>query len=194
MLSVDKASTRERSLGAALAVVRAEGAEALTTRAIARRSGLTQPAIYRHFASKGELVGEVLAVIRERFHARLVAATAAPEPRARLDAALETIRAFAVEEPHLFDALFFQNADAAAIAAPRDGRPPAHIFGFLVERVRECAEAGIIRPGEPVRIALTLAAHSQGVILLHRQGRFASVERFTDFYRRSLEDVLRGLR
>src|SRR5688572_30492269 len=41
--------TRVRSLEAALEVVRAEGIGELTTRAIARRSGLTQPAIYRHF-------------------------------------------------------------------------------------------------------------------------------------------------
>lgn len=191
MLSTDNRSTRRRSLDAAVEVVRADGIHELTTRAIARRSGLTQPAIYRHFSGKEELVGEVLSEVRGLFYERLSSANAGNGPVGRLVSALEAFRDFAIDEPRLYDALFLQTGGSAAVlpAAGRGG----NILGVLVERVRECGEAGVLRDEGPVGTALSLAAHAQGLGLLYRQGRFGSSERFSTFFQRSMEDLLAGM-
>jgi AcrR family transcriptional regulator len=190
MLSLDNTPTRQRSLLAALEVVRTDGLPELTTRAIARRSGLTQPAIYRHFHNKEELVGEVLGAIRSAFHDRLEAADGEGDSLARLLRALETFRDFAIEEPRLYDALFLQPGSVPTAAGP--GRRGS-IFGFLVERVTECGREGVLRSSGPVMTALSLLAHAQGLILLYRHGRFGSGDRFAAAYRRSMQDLLRGM-
>ncbi len=192
MLSTDNHTTRERSLRAAIEVVRAEGIQELTTRAIARRSGLTQPAIYRHFASKQELVGEVLGAIRALFLERLAASDAPGPAMWRLRATLACFRDFALDEARLYDALFLQPAMAPQ-ALPTPSGQGSNIFGILVDRVRDCGEEGTLPVEGPVAMTLSLVAHMQGLVLLHRQGRFASRERFVAFFERSMDDVLRGL-
>ena len=194
MLSIDNLPTRERSLMAAVQVVREEGIHELTTRAIARHSGLTQPAIYRHFAGKDDLVSEVLGEIRMRFYERMEAGSQGADARQRLLGAMRSFRDFAIDEPRLYDALFFQTADAAVQPPPVDPEKGGNIFGFLVERVTECAREGVVRSSGPVGVALSLAAHAQGLILLYRQGRFGSKERFAEFFARSVGDVVRGMR
>ena len=185
---VEAPSTHARSLRAALEVVRNDGIEALTTRAIARRSGLTQPAIYRHFSGIDELIRELLGEIRAGFHERLLSSSRAGTPADRLRAAMDVFREFAIEEPRLYDALFLQTADANTPLPPVDPERGGHIFGYLVQRIAACMDAGEMPSEGPVRVALSLAAHAQGLILLYRQGRFGSNERFSEFYRRAMEE------
>jgi AcrR family transcriptional regulator len=192
MLSTDNHTTRDRSLRAAVQVVRDAGIHELTTRAIARRSGLTQPAIYRHFAGKQELVREVMGEVRELFFARLSRAGGEGGGKDRLISALEVFRDFAIEEPRLYDALFLQTADSGSVAVA--GGRGGNILGVLVDRVAECGREGSLRSGGPVAMALSLAAHAQGLVLLYRQGRFGSSDRFSHFYRRSIEDLLAGMK
>lgn len=195
MLSTDNQMhpTRARSLRAALDVVRDEGIAELTTRALARRSGLTQPAIYRHFSGKDELVSAVLGEIRQEVFNRLDRAAVIEDVRERLLASLRVFRDYAIEEPRLFDALFLQTADGIPLPPPIDPARGGNIFGTLAARVTESVDAGILRRSGPVAIALTLAAHAQGLILLYRQGRFGSAERFTEFYERSMADLIVAL-
>jgi AcrR family transcriptional regulator len=194
MLSNDNPSTRERSLRAALEVVRDDGLRELTTRSIARRSGLTQPAIYRHFSGVEELVRETLGRIRALVYETLEASgEGVGDPEERLARALNVLRDFAIEYPRLYDALFLQIGHGP-LPPPLDRNRGGNIFGYLVERVTECVREGLLRDSGPVGTALSLAAHAQGLILLYRQGRFGSPERFAEAYARSMEDLLRGLR
>src|SRR5690606_21118694 len=135
----------------AVEVVRAEGIHELTTRAIARRSGLTPPAIYRHFSSKQDLVREVLGEVRERLHDRFLVETEG-SPVVRLLRTLEVFRDFAIEEPRLYDALFLQTADAAVLPSAPAGRG-GNILAVLVERVTECGREGTLRSDGPVGTA-----------------------------------------
>lgn len=193
MLSLDNLPTRERSLQAAVEVVREVGIGEVTTRAIAGVSGLTQPAIYRHFAGKEELVSEVLGEIRRAFYERMERAGSEGNARQRLMGALGAFRDFAIDEPRLYDALFFQTADGAVQPPPLEPEKGGNIFGLLVERVAECGRTGVIRSGGPVGSALSLAAHAQGLILLYRQGRFGSKERFGAFYEKSMGELMAGM-
>jgi AcrR family transcriptional regulator len=62
--------TRERVVAEALAVISAEGAQALSMRAIAARLGVVPGALYRHVRSREQLYDLVLdAVLADRFPA-----------------------------------------------------------------------------------------------------------------------------
>lgn len=193
MLSTDNLPTSQRSLLAALEVVREEGFGELTTRAIARRSGLTQPAIYRHFADKDELVSQVLGEIRDMFYQRMTESAKGANALSQLTGALEAFRDFAIAEPRLYDALFFQTEEGAVQPPPIDPEKGGNIFGFLVDRVRECSAEGTLDGGGPVGASLTLVAHVQGLVLLYRQGRFGSESRFAAFFEQSIGDLIDGM-
>jgi hypothetical protein len=98
-----------------------------------------------------------------------------------------------MEEPRLYDALFLQTADGMPAPPPVDPARGGNIFGLLVQRVTDCAAAGGVRADGPVAVALSLAAHAQGLVLLYRQGRFGGKDRFAQFYESSMNDLIAGL-
>lgn len=55
-----KVERRKQILQAALSIMRERGLEGATTRRIAERVGITEPALYRHFHSKKEIILEAL--------------------------------------------------------------------------------------------------------------------------------------
>jgi AcrR family transcriptional regulator len=57
---VDPPATRERILREASVLIAQRGYRATTTRQIAERVGIQQPSLFHHFASKAEIVGELL--------------------------------------------------------------------------------------------------------------------------------------
>lgn len=59
VLDVDGLS-RRRIAVIALAIVDAEGLDALTTRRIAKEMGVTSPALYHHFGNKSDLLDQVI--------------------------------------------------------------------------------------------------------------------------------------
>jgi len=69
-------ATRQRLLGAAAAVFVERGYAGATTKEIARRAGISEGTIYRHFADKREIFGTVFA---NRNAADFEAMTALPE-------------------------------------------------------------------------------------------------------------------
>src|SRR5919107_731159 len=73
---------RQALLDAALELLRAEGAAALTLRAVARAAGVSQAAPYRHFADRGALVAAVAEEGFERLGAAMMGAMAADPGRA----------------------------------------------------------------------------------------------------------------
>ncbi|HEX6391791.1 MAG TPA: TetR family transcriptional regulator, partial [Solirubrobacteraceae bacterium] len=84
--------TRERILDAAAACFRERGFAATRLSDIADRAELQTPSLYYHFASKEELIEEVLALGVTRTFARVqesVAAAPAGDPLARLGAAIQ---------------------------------------------------------------------------------------------------------
>ncbi|MFG1609558.1 TetR/AcrR family transcriptional regulator [Actinoplanes sp. NPDC049265] len=101
----ERASTREKIVGAALNVLETEGAAALTLRRIATDAEYTTPVVYQYFANKEALVLELVA----HGH-RLMAAVfqqAPDEPdidRRMLRIAADYVR-FAGEHPHLYEVM-----------------------------------------------------------------------------------------
>lgn len=75
----DPAATRARLLGAASAVVRRDGATAVTLDAVAAQAGVSKGGLLYHFRSKRELVAALLVAWMDAFEAEVEAA-AEPGP------------------------------------------------------------------------------------------------------------------
>jgi AcrR family transcriptional regulator len=101
----ERASTRERIIEAALHVLEAEGAAALTIRRIAAEVEYTAPVVYQHFANKDALVLELVALGYDRMLAGFQRVAEEPDIDRRLLRAARGYVGFAREHPHLYEAM-----------------------------------------------------------------------------------------
>jgi hypothetical protein len=125
----------------------------------------------------------------------MLEAIAVPSPEARLRRTLEVFRTFAIEHPAYFHMLFVRPPTAARGAREmRDGGVRSTIFQLLIDRVAECMRDGSLADADTESVAMTLAALAQGLVVLHRRGRFASDAAFVEFFDMSVERMIRGLR
>jgi AcrR family transcriptional regulator len=162
-------------------------------RAVADRAGVTAPALYWHFADKEALLRELGREVSRVFKDRLLDANAAPSPEVRLRRNLQTFREFAVAHPSYFHMLFVRPPTTSRGEIRDSGASPA-IFQLLIDRVTDCIRDGSLAKGDAQSIAMSLAALAQGLVVLHRPGRFASDAAFAAFYDLSTDRMLRGLR
>ena len=72
---LDHETRQHQIVEAARGIIESGGVDALTTRAIAERIGLTEPALYRHFTSKVEVLLMLVADIRESLFSEMSQAT-----------------------------------------------------------------------------------------------------------------------
>lgn len=174
MLSIDNtmnhgrqegSARREQILEAALALLSDTPLEELTTRQIAERVGVSQPALFRHFKSRDEIVFEALVQVRESLAG---AAAAVLDPAAP---PLEQLRSFArallghvAANPGVPRLVFGAPRDPALLAALRD---LAGAQRTLVTTLLEAARgAGALDPSvDPAVGARAFVAMVQGTVL-----------------------------
>lgn len=112
-LAAPKVSTRERLLEATLELLAEGGYAAASVAAITSRAGVASGTLYRHFASKEELFVELFREMCSREVAAMrEAASVAPDPLAKLDAALETFARRALTQPRVAWALLAEPVDS----------------------------------------------------------------------------------
>jgi AcrR family transcriptional regulator len=162
-------------------------------RAVADRAGVTAPALYWHFADKEVLIREVGRELSRAFKDRIVEANSAPSPQARLRRSLEVFRSFAVGYPSYFHMLFVRPPTTKR-GEVRDGSASPAIFQLLTDRVADCMRDGSLAKGDAQSVAMSLSALAQGLVVLHRGGRFASDAAFAQFFDLSVERMIGGLR
>lgn len=168
------------------------GPEAVTMRAVAERVGVTATALYRHFESKDALLDAVQAWCFEEFAGYLYRALAGATPEDRLRRTGAAYLTFALERPESYRAIFLSTPPHAT-AEPRPWERAA-TFRFLMDRVRECLEAGALRPGPVEAVALSIWAHVHGLVALHLTGTLGMDEAaFRAAYRDSVERLFVGL-
>jgi len=119
-LAVRAASTpnhlarREELIRAAMAVLRRNGLQACTARAIAEASPLTKSALHYYFADTNEIVDVAFRRLMEQFLQRVQdAAAAAPDPLAALWAATETYLRLGSDRPDRVPMFWFEMQTAA---------------------------------------------------------------------------------
>jgi AcrR family transcriptional regulator len=143
---------------AAARLLAEHGPDALTTRRLAAEVGSSTMAVYTHFGSMQELYR----AIREEGFARLGSQWGAVEPTrdpvADLSVSGATYVFFALRNPHLYRAMFFETPlDSADNAA-------ANIAGPQLTIIRRCIDADRFDKGEPGSVLWQLWASTHGIV------------------------------
>jgi AcrR family transcriptional regulator len=189
----DERSTKEKLLREARDLYLEVGPTAFSLREVARRTGLTAAAVYRHYDGKEALLGAVAEEGFRLFGSYLLGTLAKRRPVERLRAAGDQYLRFGLEQPRDYRVIFMSDVLDHAETGPATSAT----FGFLVDRVRECVDAKAFAPGDPVEIATMIWAHVHGLVSLRLAGHLTVVgddAAFSAVFRRSVDRLLAGLR
>jgi len=156
----------------AVRTIQAEGAAALTLRGVGDRLGVSRTALYRHFADKQALLGEVAAEGFRMLRAALREAWA-PGGRRGFDEMGHAYVRFAVTHPSHYRVMFGGLA-ARHEATVEDGGgaldDSADAFQVLVEAIVAEQAAGRFRRDDPQALALYIWSMVHGVAMLALDG------------------------
>lgn len=189
------ANTAEKIAAAALRILEAEGAPAVSLRRVAAAVGITPMAIYHHFPNRQAL----LTFITDREFEKLAEQMRARQKDGTLEQQLLRVfdyyLEYALAHPRIFDYVFSQP------------RPDARRFpdDFVAKRsvtvnrvagtVAAAMQDRVIKEDDIWEVSMTLWAHIHGYIALHRAGRFAlSDKEFRRLCDRSMRRLFHGLK
>jgi AcrR family transcriptional regulator len=129
---------RPALLKAALRAIAEEGPDKFTLRDVARRAGVSAPAVYRHFEDKDDLLAAVAADCSDRLAAAMIdgVASAPPDPLERFRATGIALVRFAVAHPEHFRAMNLPGLAERTPAVQRDKEA-----AWLAEQRRALAAA-----------------------------------------------------
>jgi AcrR family transcriptional regulator len=186
--------TRGNILAAAIEILHASGAGALTVRSVATAAGCSTTGVYTWFGGKNGLVEAIFIDGFRRFGDTLLAVRAAAAPDKALLALAEAYREWAIANPTHYMVMFGRavpdfepSAEALAIARGT--------FATLVDAAGETVrERELI--GEPDDIAHHLWAGMHGYVSLELAGMDMAhdADERTARFQRGLRRLLRGLR
>lgn len=165
---------RSELLDAARSIIASTGTEeAVTLRAVAREVGVTAPSIYRHFASREEIIDALVAETFASFVQRLESARDSEStPLGRLRALCDSYFDFADEQIAAYLVLFERRRSAEHTAEivdrsrPFDGLAGQQAFGILVGAIEECADEGILQTADATADGMLLWSCLHGFVTL----------------------------
>lgn len=131
----DGRPTRQRIHQAALALFVERGVTETSVRDLAQAAGIAEGTLYRHYASKDDLVADLFLTNYAAFAARLRALCAAPGLRVRLDAVTAEVCRFFDAEPTLFRFLLLVQHQALPRAADDDDNPVSVLHAMIKDAV-----------------------------------------------------------
>ena len=172
-----------------------EGADAVTMRRVAERVGITPMAIYRHFPSREALLKRLSDDSFNSTARQWLEIAQGDGILQRLYRTQENYLDYALEHPHLFDHAFSLRRDDARRFPEdfRERRSPT--LNVVADVLAEGMRQGVLRRDDPWDVAMTLWAHTHGLIALYRAGRFSYDEaRFRRFYLESLGRLVDGIK
>ena len=186
---------RENILACACELYLKEGLEGFSMRKLARRVGVTAPALYRHYDSKEGVLVDVIHQAYRRLAHHLYRALEGRTPEERFRMAGQGYVDFALENPRLYDVLYVAPDHLGWEELPEEVRTQACAVGqFWNDRVRECVAQGMLREGDATDISVTLWAHSHGLISLYLRGMLlVDEDTFRALFRSSTRRLLAGL-
>jgi AcrR family transcriptional regulator len=187
MSSYHHGHLRSTLLEQGVELARAQGPEGVVLREVARRSGVSHNAAYRHFADRNALLAEIAEVGMQRLGLAMLAEMdqVALEPgpdraRARLRATGRAYVNFALAEPGLF-AVAFASVDVQpdssdlSVATQVDEQVSPHPYGLLGQALDELDAVGGMAPDrrEGAEVLCWSAVH--GYAVLHLDGPLHAV-------------------
>lgn len=187
MTSYHHGNLRSTLLEQGVELARAQGPEGVVLREVARRSGVSHNAAYRHFADRDALLAEIAEVGMQRLGGAMLAemeqVALEPSPeraRARLRATGRAYVNFALAEPGLF-AVAFASVDATpgdselSEGTEVDEQVGPHPYDLLGQALDELDAAGGVAPDrrEGAEVLCWSAVH--GYAVLHLDGPLHAV-------------------
>ncbi|MDQ2652273.1 MAG: TetR/AcrR family transcriptional regulator [Chloroflexota bacterium] len=178
------ASTRERILAAAAALLATGGREAVSTRAVSVAAGVQAPTIYRLFGDKQGLLDAVAEYGVQQYLASKSEAPVSLDPVEELRRGWDQHVAFGLENPALYALIY---------GAPRPGPPPPAeqaATAMLARKIQRIAECGRLRVSEALAadlvhalasgatlslIAMPPSAHRQALAEMAREAAIAAI-------------------
>jgi AcrR family transcriptional regulator len=190
---------RQSLIDTGIELARTQGPDGVVLREVARRTGVSHNAAYRHFADREALLAEIarhgMQELRAAMQRELDAADVQdhPDERARAAARLRASgRAyvdFAVAEPGLFDVAFSAVPDEDGIDADADP------YDLLTHVLDDGVNAGVVspdlRPG--AEVICWSAVHGFAVLHVHGPRAAAPVEERNATLDVMLDHIARGL-
>jgi AcrR family transcriptional regulator len=173
---------RSQIVSTTLALLADTPVDRITTRQVARELGISQPALFRHFRSRDEILAAVVAHTREQL-ARLAAAALgrkAAAPLESLEALMRGLADYVARNPGMPRLLFH---DVGSGEEAPYHKPLAQLVSMqrsiAAELVREAQRAGEVSGDvDPERAAALLVAALQGLLLQWQlSGRREPLER-----------------
>jgi AcrR family transcriptional regulator len=179
-------STAQRVLELAAALLRDEGAQALTTRRVCELAGITAPTLYHHFGDKPGLMRALAAHELQGFFAQKRSMRATSDPVADLMRGWDDWIGFARAHPQLVAAL--RQGDAGTVALRQAAE------AIVSQRLARVAEQQAIQvPLDVAARALVAGANTVVQLMLDGVGR-AELEPVNALLKRALLAALLGHR
>lgn len=142
-------------------LVEAGSDDALTLRAVARRTGVTTPSVYRHFADRDALVTAVCLRSWDGLDRRIREATdGVADPFRRLGLFGRAYARFALDHPVQYRVLLMRPARPGPAEAAANAS-----FRHIVDAVSACVEQDVFR-GDPETLALGMWSAVHGCVSL----------------------------
>ncbi|CAN5880766.1 TetR/AcrR family transcriptional regulator [soil metagenome] len=167
---------KQALIAAAMKEIAADGIEAFSLRGVARRAGVSAPAVYRHFADKEALLVAVATQCAERLGAVMVEAvnTAPAEPLEQFRATgIATVR-FAVAHPEHYRLICMPGV-LDAIPEPMRAKQKA-FQDEQREKLREAQAKGLIADLPLDDLLLTAQATVSGLAHAIIEGRLGDID------------------
>ena len=189
------ATQREQILRAACDLLVTGGLDGLSMRKLAGQLGVTPPALYRHYESKEKVLVAVVGEAFKVFAQYLQRALEGRTPRERFGLTGRSYLAFALEHPQYYALLHAAHEIMGHDALPHEATDHASTVGqFMVDRVREGMECGMLKKGPPETVARTMWAHAHGLVSIYHRGLFRIDEaEFRDLFLESGWRLMEGL-
>ena len=160
-----RAQVRDEVKQAALLQLAESGPAGLSISAIGKQLGVSGPALYRYFASRDELLTElVIDAYHDLAHALTDAARHAPglHPRARLEDIARAYRSWALAQPHRYRLLFGPPLPGCNAHAQRLVEAAQASMNVLLGVLRELGDRTGNPPAEPLASQLLALARTYG--------------------------------
>jgi AcrR family transcriptional regulator len=161
-----RAQVRQEVKEAALRQLADSGPTGLSVSAIGKELGVSGPALYRYFASRDELLTEL---VIDAYHDLAVALSAAAslgaglEPAARLVALGRAYRSWALAQPHRYRLLFGPPLPGYDAHAQRLVEASQASMRVLLEVLGEFGAGAFTPPASPLAAQLVSWADTQGM-------------------------------
>jgi AcrR family transcriptional regulator len=159
----DTADVRSRLVAAAAKLLAEGGPDGVSVRRVASEIGTSTMAVYTHFGGKPELLRAVSVEGFRNLARRLAEVEPTDDPVADIGAMARAYRRNALDDPHLFAAMFGRNV--AEVMATDDERIEAlATFITLVDTVQRAIDAGRFTAAAPAdEVALELWSGIHGL-------------------------------